>query len=145
MFVGTFTPRLDDKGRLILPAKFRDALAGGVTVVKGQEHCLALWPKAKFDEIANEIHGPETNVEMRRYRRLLMSGADDQRPDRQGRITVHPALRAYAGLDRDCTLIGVGPHLELWDSAAWQRYLETEEPAFAAFSSAPGGSPMSTG
>jgi MraZ protein len=132
MFLGTHTPRLDDKGRLTLPAKFRDALAGGLMVTKGQDHCLYVFPRAEFEEMARKVaQAPFTNEAVRAYQRYLFAGTDEQRPDGQGRISIAAELRRYAGLSKDCAVIGAINRLEIWDSAAWQRYLEEHEEFYA--------------
>jgi MraZ protein len=135
VFLGTHTPRLDDKGRLILPAKFRDELAEGLVVTKGQERCLYIWPIAEFGRITEQMRlAPVTSKGPRDFMRVLFAGASDEVPDKQGRITVPPALRAYAGLDRDCVVIGANSRVELWDAQAWDRYLAAQEQAFSDLS-----------
>ncbi|WP_312719662.1 division/cell wall cluster transcriptional repressor MraZ [Mobilicoccus sp.] len=132
MFLGTHTPRLDDKGRLILPAKFREKLAGGLVVTRGQERCLYVFPMEEFVRVADDLRAaPVTSKAVRDYLRVFLSGASDEIPDKQGRVTIPPALRQYAGLDRECTVIGAGSRVELWDTAAWNAYLESTEQAFA--------------
>ena len=135
MFLGTHQPRLDDKGRLILPAKFRDELAEGLVVTKGQERCLYVWPRVEFARITEQLRAaPVTSKGVRDYMRVLFAGASDEVPDKQGRITLPPQLREYAGLTRDCVVIGANTRVEIWDAAAWDAYLTEREPAFAALS-----------
>ncbi|NMM25306.1 MAG: division/cell wall cluster transcriptional repressor MraZ [Phycicoccus sp.] len=132
MFVGTHTPRLDDKGRLILPAKFRGALAGGLVITRGQERCLYIFSTDDFNEFAGAaLSAPITNKDVRDFQRGLLSGASDEIPDKQGRVVVPAVLREYAGLSRECTVIGVGKRVELWDTAAWNTYLESTEQAYS--------------
>jgi MraZ protein len=132
VFLGTHSPRLDDKGRLILPAKFREQMEAGVVVTRGQERCLYVFPAAEFERLAEQLRqAPVTSKQARDYLRVFLSGASDEVPDRQGRITIPPALRGYAGLDRDCAVIGAGQRVEIWDAAAWETYLADQEPAFA--------------
>lgn len=132
MFLGTYTPRLDDKGRLFLPAKFRDRLATGLVITRGQERCLYVFAMAEFERIATAMQAsPTTNRSVRDYQRVFLSGASDEIPDKQGRVTVPAALREYADLDHDCTVIGAGSRLEIWDSAAWTAYLEATEQSFS--------------
>jgi MraZ protein len=132
VFLGTHTPRLDEKGRLFLPAKFRDRLADGLVVTKGQERCLFVYPTDEFERIATQMQqGPTSSKAVRDYLRVFLAGAHDETPDRQGRLTIPPPLRQYAGLTRECTVIGAGSRLEVWDSAAWASYLEASEQAFA--------------
>jgi len=132
MFMGTHTPRLDDKGRLFLPAKYRDRLASGIVVTRGHEKSLVIYPADTFESLAGRVMAmPTTNRRARAYSRLLLSGASDQIPDKQGRISIPAHLREYAGLLRDITITGAGDHLEVWDSAAWGEYLEAFEGDFA--------------
>ena len=107
MFLGTFTPKLDEKSRLIFPAKFRDELASGLVMTRGQEHCIAVYPLMEFRQKLEEARrAPTTDRRTRDYLRVLMSGAEDVIPDKQGRITIPSHLRTYAGLDRECAVIG---------------------------------------
>jgi MraZ protein len=132
VFLGTHTPRLDDKGRLFLPAKFRDRMAGGLVVTRGQERCLYVFPMDEFTRMAEAMRTtPVTSKAVRDYQRVFLSGASDEIPDKQGRVTIPAALRAYAGLRRECTVIGAGSRVEVWDTAAWDAYLSSTEDAFA--------------
>jgi len=135
VFLGTHHPRLDDKGRLILPAKFRDQLAGGVVVTRGQEHSLFVFPREVFAGLTDQMsEAPLSSKGAREYMRVLLSGASDEVPDRQGRITLPATLRSYAGLTKECVVIGMGVRLEIWDAAAWEQYLSEKEPEFASLS-----------
>jgi MraZ protein len=127
-FIGNFTPRLDDKGRLTLPAKFRSELDGSdVVLTMGPEHSITVYPRAEFDRMKDRvIHGPG-GANARAMKRLLASSADPQVPDGQGRIAVAPMLRRYARLDRDCTVIGGLDVFEIWDTATWEQYFASSE------------------
>ena len=132
MFLGTHQPRLDDKGRLILPAKFREQLVEGVVITKGQEHCLYVWPRDEFERFTEALgSAPITAKHVRDFGRVLFASASDEVPDRQGRITVPGPLREYAGLDRDCVVIGANTRVEIWDATAWDAYLNDREQAFS--------------
>ena len=132
MFLGTHTPRLDEKGRLILPAKYRDELTRGIVLTKGEERCLYLFPQSEFDQIAaGRRPEPGDAKPARGYNRVFFASAEDAIPDRQGRITIPPALREYAALQRDCVVIGNNTRLEIWDSAAWEAYLAEQEDVFS--------------
>lgn len=135
MFLGTYAPRLDDKSRLVLPAKFREQLADGVVLTKGHERCLCVWPLAEFRSVTEQLRrAPVTSKGARDYMRVLFAGASDEVPDKQGRITVPPALREYAGLVRDCAVIGANSRVEIWDADAWESYLAGQEDSFSALS-----------
>jgi MraZ protein len=132
VFLGTYSPRLDDKGRLFLPAKFRDELAGGVVITRGQERCLYVFTRSAFASKAEELQSASlTSRSARDYSRMFFSSASDEVPDKTGRVTVAPPLRQYAGLSKDCVVIGANTRLEIWDAAAWQAYEAAQEQAFA--------------
>jgi len=132
VFLGTYTPRLDDKGRLTLPAKFRDELRGGCMVTKGQDHCLYVFTRDAFTEMATRFaSAPLTSESARAFQRNLFSGTDEQNPDGQGRIAITPELRRYAGLSKDCVVIGAFARVEIWDAQAWQSYQEQHEDDYA--------------
>ena len=135
MFLGTHTPRLDDKGRLFLPAKFRDDLQGGLVITKGQDRCLFVWSRGDFEALTERVRqAPFTNKSSRDFLRVLFSGASDEIPDKQGRITIPPVLREYARLRRDCVVIGAMDRVEIWDSEAWASYSAEHEESFASMS-----------
>ncbi|WP_127357689.1 division/cell wall cluster transcriptional repressor MraZ [Actinacidiphila soli] len=135
MFLGTYAPRLDDKSRLVLPAKFREPLAEGLVITKGQERCLYVWPLAEFQAMTERLRDvPVTSKSARDYMRVLFAGAHDEVPDKQGRVTLPQALREYAGLRRDCAVIGANTRVEVWDTTAWEGYLAAQEDAFSALS-----------
>jgi MraZ protein len=132
VFLGTHTPKLDEKGRLFLPARFRDELATGVVLTKGQERCLYVFKHADFAAQAQLLqNAPLTDRAARDYSRVLFAGAFDEVPDKQGRVSVPAALRQYAGLTKDCVVIGANTRLEIWDAAAWATYEQDKEQAFS--------------
>jgi MraZ protein len=135
VFLGTHHPRLDEKGRLFLPARFREQLAEGLVITKGQERCLYVWPQQEFAAITAQLRqAPVTSKVARDYLRMLFAGASDEQPDKQGRITIPPPLRSYAGLTRDCVVIGANARVEIWDAAAWAAYEAEQEQRFAEIS-----------
>ncbi|MDO8338172.1 MAG: division/cell wall cluster transcriptional repressor MraZ [Microcella sp.] len=132
MFLGTHTPKLDEKGRIILPAKFRDELANGLVLARGQERCIYVFSAEGFATQVEKIRqAPLTSKLARDYVRIFLSGASDERPDKQHRVTIPPALRDYAGLDRDLTVIGAGDRAEIWSTEAWNAYYAEKEEAFS--------------
>jgi len=132
VFLGTHTLRLDEKGRLFLPARFRDELAEGVVITKGQERCLYVFPAADFERRAQALQDATVTAKtVRDHSRILFASAFDEVPDRQGRVTVPGNLRTYAGLQRDGVVIGANTRLEIWDALAWQTYEADQEQAFA--------------
>lgn len=134
-FFGTFTPRLDDKGRLFLPAKFRPRLDHGVVLTRGQENCIYGWTPESFNAFTDKVRNtPFTDKRARNFLRMLFSGASDEMPDKQGRISVPPVLRAWASLDKECVVVGAMDRIEIWDSARWTEFSEAQEEPFADMS-----------
>jgi len=132
MLLGTFAPKLDEKGRIILPAKFMDDFAGGVVMTRGQERCIYVFSQREFEELyARAGQAPLSGKKSRDYQRMLLSGAAQEIPDKQHRITIPALLRDYASLDRELTVIGAGNRVEIWDTAAWDAYYAETESDFA--------------
>jgi MraZ protein len=132
VFLGTYAPKLDDKGRIILPAKFRDELEGGVVLTRGQDRCIYVFSTREFEELHERMRqAPVTSKQARDYMRVFLSGAHAETPDKQHRVTIPAALRTYAGLGRDLAVIGAGSRAEIWDAEAWDEYLTANESAFA--------------
>jgi MraZ protein len=120
MFVGTHPLSLDDKGRVILPVKFRDALKDGAYVTKSLDGCLGIYTAEDFQAYANELKDKVRRGSVERTAvRTLMAGAAEVIPDRQGRITIPPALRTYAGLREAVVVTGFLDHIEVWDAEKW--------------------------
>jgi MraZ protein len=132
MLLGQHSPKLDEKGRVILPAKFREELQGGLVITRGQDRCLFVFSAAEFALVNDKIRqAPVTNAEARNYLRIFLSGASDEQPDKQGRVTIPATLRQYAGLDKDLVVIGVGNRAEIWDAKAWNDFLASHEVSFS--------------
>lgn len=132
MFFGTHTPKLDEKGRFFLPAKFRDELADGLVMTRGQDRCLAVYPIATFMKKTEQMaSAPATVRQVRDFQRMLASSASDEVPDKQGRVTIPVGLREYAGLDNQIVVVGAIDRLEIWEPEAWQEYSTAQEAAFA--------------
>ena len=130
--MGTYTPRLDEKSRLILPAKFREELAEGLVLTRGQERCIYVFSAREFERVHEQMRSaPLSSRQARDYIRVFLSGASDEVPDKQGRITIPGPLRSYAGLDRDVAVIGAGTRAEIWDAEAWNSYAESNEETYA--------------
>ncbi|MGH3497504.1 MAG: division/cell wall cluster transcriptional repressor MraZ [Nocardioidaceae bacterium] len=135
MFLGTHTPRLDEKGRVFLPAKFRDELQEGLVITKGQDYSLYVWPRGVFEQVTEKARqAPFTHKATRDFLRILYSGASDESMDKQGRLTIPPRLREYAHLDRDCVVIGAMDRVEIWNSQAWQTFSDAQETAYSQMS-----------
>ncbi len=135
MFFGTYTPKLDEKGRLFLPAKFRDQLTEGLVVTRGQERCLTIWSLDDFGKLTDRLReAPVTNKGTRDYVRMLFAAASQEVPDKQGRISIPPPLREYAALTKDVVVIGSMNRIEIWDPTSWSTYSEEQEQKFSELS-----------
>jgi MraZ protein len=131
-FTGTYSPKLDDKGRLFLPAKFRDLLTEDVVIAPGQEHCLQVWSLAGFEEMTEGLaRKSQADRTTRQYIRYLFSSSAQEAPDKQGRITLNTGMRAYAGLEREVLVVGVLDHAEIWNPPAWAKQQAGAEESFA--------------
>ena len=132
-FYGTYTPRMDDKGRVTLPAKYRESFKNRVMLVRGQYHCIYVFTPEGFEEFAEAaINAPITDERARGYQRYMLANTDEQRPDAQGRITITPRMREYARLTKDLVITGIGLRMELWDADEWAAYEAQQEAAYAA-------------
>jgi MraZ protein len=121
LFLGEHRHALDDKGRLIFPARMREDLGAQVVLQKGIDPCLYVFPPDEWErQVANVTSLPTTKPEARRYARFFFSQAQSERIDRQGRLTIPPSFRDYAGLTRDVVVVGAGTRVEIWDAARWE-------------------------
>jgi MraZ protein len=126
MFFGQYDHSIDDKSRLTLPARFRDALAAGVVLARGIDGNVDVYPQETWHVTIGERIGrldpllPDT----RTLQRHFFGGASEDTPDKQGRVLLPAALVSYAGLTKDVTVVGNNDHLEIWDRAAWAERLE---------------------
>jgi MraZ protein len=121
MFLGEYNHSLDEKGRVVMPSKFRAELAAGCVVTKGQERCLYVFSVDRWQEEAAEVLKlPRTDRRARNFSRSFFASASDQTLDRAGRCQVPEPLRGYAGLTKDVTVVGVADHIEIWDTATWE-------------------------
>lgn len=131
MFMGEYQHTLDAKGRLIIPAKFRDELGEGFIVTRGLDNCLFIYPRTEWESLEAKLKTlPLTRGDARRFVRFLFSGATECEVDRQGRITLPANLREYAGLEKEVVIIGVSNRVELWSQARWAAYMEEAEESF---------------
>ena len=134
-FTGTHTPKLDDKGRLFLPARFRPRLVSGVVLMAGQEHCIFGWTLEAFEAIADRMRQmPFTHRESRNFVRMVSAGTFEDVPDKQGRILIPSHLRDWAGLEREVTVIGVMDRFEIWDSGRWATFVDDQDETYADLS-----------
>lgn len=123
MFKGEHKFNIDDKGRVIIPAKMREALGSEFVLVKGFEKCLSLYSQEAWALREQELLQQSADkAEARAFIRLYLSGAEDMELDKQGRVVIPPAYREYASLAKEVTIIGAGSSIEIWAVDAWQAY-----------------------
>jgi MraZ protein len=126
VFLGEFEHTIDDKGRVAVPARFREEISEGLVLTRGFERCLQVFPKAVWQSLAQRISGLSLgSEEARNLRRLLFSGAAEVDFDRQGRILIPQNLREYAGLNEQVVIAGLNTHFELWSRENWDNVLNT--------------------
>ena len=122
MFFGEFQHSLDDKGRVILPAKFRDQLADGAFITSEIDGCLAVWAPEDFEARAREMRDKARGgAADRQVARAFFSGTVEAPPDRQGRVGIPTHLRDFAGLTEKVVITGQFDRIEIWDAARWQQ------------------------
>ncbi len=123
MFMGEFQHSLDAKGRLIMPAKFRELLGNSFILTKGLDRCLFVYPKDEWTVLEQKLKAlPFTHKDARAFIRFFFSGAVEIEIDKQGRILVPPPLREHAGIDKDVVIIGVSNRAEIWSQKEWDTY-----------------------
>jgi MraZ protein len=128
MFIGEYSHNLDSKGRLAVPAKFRNMLEKGAVVTKGLDNCLFLYPKTKWEEIAQKFANlPVSQAKARAFARHMLAGAMNVEFDNQGRINLPEYLRKFANLKKETIIAGLFDRLEIWDETAWNKYKTTTE------------------
>lgn len=133
MFMGEYHHNLDDKSRLILPSKFREDLKSTFVITRGLENCLFVYPMDEWNKIVAKLSNlPFTKKASREFNRFFLSGATVQEFDKQGRMSIPQSLKEYASLTKECTVIGVGERLEIWDSASFNAFLTEKEEDMAS-------------
>ncbi len=126
MFMGEYHHAIDDKGRLIIPAKFRTELKDKFVITRGIEHCLFAYPLERWEEIVHKLESlPFTKKDARNFTRFFLSGATVAEFDKQGRINITSPLINYAGIEKDCVIIGTGDRLEIWAEKAWNDFFNS--------------------
>lgn len=131
MFMGEFQHNLDTKGRVIVPAKFRDGLGQSFVLTRGLDQCLFAYPLDEWKILEEKLKKlPLTKKDARAFIRFFFSGAVECEIDKQGRINIPSPLRSYADLDKECVVIGVSNRIELWDKDKWTTYVNESEESF---------------
>lgn len=131
--MGEYLHTIDTKGRLIIPAKFREALGEQFIATKGLDHCLFVYPHSEWTALEEKLRAlPFTQPEVRAFVRFFFSGATECELDKQGRILLPANLREYAQLEKDVVLVGVASRVEIWSQALWANYSQQAEDAYAS-------------
>lgn len=128
MLIGEYHHTIDEKGRLIIPSKFRDSLGDKFIITRGLENCLFVYSLENWDKICNKLNSlPFTKKDARVFNRFFMSGATDVELDKQGRANISTPLIQYAHLNKDCVIIGTGDRLEIWSQEDWNAFFDSNK------------------
>lgn len=130
--MGEYQHNIDIKGRMIVPAKFREALGESFVLTRGLDQCLFAYPMEEWKLLEEKLKKlPLTKKDARSFTRFFFSGAVECEVDKQGRINIPQTLRSYSKLDKECVVIGVSNRIEVWSKEAWEGYLSESEESFA--------------
>lgn len=131
MFMGEHQHSIDDKGRLIIPSKFREALGDTFIVTRGLDNCLFIYPMSEWSVLEQKLKAlPLMKSDARAFTRFFFSGATECELDKQGRVNLPKHLCEYAKLDKECMVLGVSSRVEIWSKETWAGYYEQSEQAF---------------
>lgn len=121
MFLGRFEHSVDSKGRVAVPARFRDRLSGELIMTRGNDGCLYLFTEQSWEPLAAKLNAlPTGDEDARNLRRAVFSSAEPVELDKQGRVIIPDHLRQYAGISGDVSIIGLGEYIEIWDTQSWK-------------------------
>lgn len=132
MFMGEYHHSIDNKGRLIVPSKFRDDLGEMFIITRGLDQCLFGYPLSEWKLIEEKLKSlPLTKKDARAFTRFFFSGATESELDKQGRINIPAPLMQYAKLEKECVILGVSNRIEIWSKQIWEDYFSQSEESFA--------------
>lgn len=132
MFMGEYHHSIDNKGRLIVPSKFREELGDMFIITRGLDQCLFGYPLSEWQLLEDKLKGlPLTKKDARAFTRFFFSGATESELDKQGRINIPTPLLTYAKLDKECVILGVSNRIEIWSKQIWEEYFTQSEESFA--------------
>lgn len=132
MFMGEFHHTIDSKGRMIVPAKFRDDLGETFVITRGMDQCLFGYPMDEWKLLEEKLKAlPLTKKDARAFTRFFFSGATECEIDKQGRVNIAAPLRQYAQLEKECVVIGVSGRFEIWSKDKWEEYFAASEDSFS--------------
>ncbi len=136
MFMGEYQHALDDKGRITIPAKFREELGASFVVTRGLDHCLFVYSHSDWGILESKLRAmPLSRADARQFMRFFFSGAAESELDKQGRVLLPSNLRNYAQIVRECVVIGVGARVEIWDLETWRSYSSSAADQFSDLAS----------
>jgi MraZ protein len=131
MFMGEYQHSIDEKGRMIIPSKFRDELGTEFILTRGLDQCVFGYPLSEWKVIEEKLKTlPFTKKDARAFTRFFFSGAAECQLDKQGRVNIASPLRDYAKLEKDCVVIGVSNRIEIWSKSIWEEYFSKSEDSF---------------
>ena len=131
MFMGEYQHNIDDKGRVIIPAKFREELGASFVITRGLDKSLFVYPESEWKQVEQKLKSlPFTKADARKFTRFFFSGATECEVDKQGRVSIPGSLRDYAELTKECVFIGVSNRVEIWSKQLWEAYYEESEDSF---------------
>jgi len=125
--MGEYNYSIDEKGRLTIPVKLREQLGHDFIITRGLDNCLFIYPKNEWDKVIEKYRELPNTKDARNFMRFFLSGATTNELDKQGRINIANSLIKYAGLQKDCVIIGVNERLEVWDKDRWNNFIEANE------------------
>lgn len=132
MLMGEFHHNIDEKNRLVIPSKFRSELGEKFIVTRGLDNCLFIYSMSEWEKLVLKLKTlPFTQMNARKFSRFFLSGAIDAEFDRSGRICITSPLIEYAGITKECVIIGVSDRLEIWSKEAWEKFLSDNETEFS--------------
>ena len=130
--MGEYHHNIDQKGRLIIPAKMREGLGESFVITRGLDQCLFGYPLSEWADIEEKLKAlPLTKKDARAFTRFFFSGATESEIDKQGRINLPSPLLQYAKLEKECVILGVSNRIEIWDKSIWEEYFAQSEESFA--------------
>jgi len=131
VFMGEYQHTIDEKGRLTIPAKFREGLGNSFVITRGLDQCLFVYPMEEWKQLEQKMKAlPFTKADARAFTRFFFSGATECEWDKQGRVSIPSNLRQHAGLQKECVVIGVSNRVEVWSKERWEEYFAQSEDSF---------------
>lgn len=131
MFMGEYQHTIDEKGRMIIPSKFREALGSNFVVTRGLDQCLFVYPRSEWEVLEQKLKTlPLMKSDARAFTRFFFSGATECELDKQGRVNIPNNLLQYSKLDKECVVLGVSNRVEIWSKDIWENYFDQSEESF---------------